>query len=334
MNPAGFNDFARTFEHRDVAMLHLGLLLCNAMPLPQALRQIAVTAEDRKVKVAAARAAELMAAGNPAAEVFARSEMKAFTPQARYILASPLAEDLKGRLLSGWRFNKTSAFAVLQHLYYPAQILLFGMLVVFSLAMFVLPQFREIMMGSGLKPQGVQSWVFKVFFEYDILAILFTTPVVFIFLLAAVFFVSKTFFGAYKSFDELNLLRLLKAVPAADRFKVLETMAAPHNFPRLGGQLKTFARAVNNGEQIVPACREAGLDGMMAWFIQLSAGHDENSVILEQGAQLLESRVSCAIERSSRLLEIFSVLLLGLGFGLITWTIFQTMITIMMGAIA
>jgi len=334
MNPASFYAFAITFEQREVSMLHLGLLLCDAMPLPQALRQIAITAEDRKVKVAAARAAELMAAGNSASDVFARSEMKAFSPRARYILASPLTEDLKGRLLSGWRFNKTSAFAVLEHLYYPAQILVFGMLVVFFLAMFVLPQFREIMMGSGIEPQGVQSWVFKVFFEHDILAILFAAPAVFVVLMAVVFFVSKTFFGAYKSFDELNLLRLLKAVPAADRFKVLEVMAAPHNFPRLGVKLKAFARAINNGEEIIPACREAGLDSAMAWFVQLSAGHDENSLILEQGAQMLESQVNCALERSGRMLEIFSVLMLGLGFGLITYTVFQSMITIMMGAIS
>ena len=162
----------------------------------------------------------------------------------------------------------------------------------------------------------------------------FLAPVGIAAILAMVFYLGKFLFGAYDSYDQLNLFRMLSQIPSDQRFRVLEVMAAPHNFPRLAKPLKAFARAVNNGESIVPAAEKSGLDGLTSWFLQLSAIDAGSNLILEQGATMLETRVYCGLERAGRLLEIASVLLQGVLFGGVVFAVFQTMINIMLGAIA
>lgn len=334
MNAVNFPALARAFDKRTPLMFHLGVLLREKMPLPQALRQLALSADSRAIKTAAASAAERLSAGHPAAEVFAGRDMNAFPAHCRYILASPLPEETRGRLLCGWQNDGSLTFSFVQHLYYPLQILLIGLMTVLSLAMFVLPQFREILGGSGLKMTGIEKWVFDLFFSHDILEMLFAAPLVFIIAMTLIYYIARITFGTRSSLDELSLFRLLKAVPADQRFKVLEAMAAKHNFPTLHAKLKNFARAVNGGQTIVSASQEAGLSGTTAWFVQIAAATEENSPILEQGAEMLETRVSCAMQRAGSLLEIFAVLSQGLMFGLIVYTVFKAMITIMLGAIA
>ncbi len=335
MNPVNLPAVARVFDKSMPLMFHLGVLLREKMPLPQALRQMAMTADSRSIKTAAASAAEKLSAGHSASEVFAGRDMKAFPAHCRYILAAPLSEETRGRLLCGWQNDSSRAFSFIQYLGYPIQVFLIGLFMVLSLAMFVLPQFREIFAGSGLKMTGLERWVFDLFFAHDILDMLFAAPLLFIVAMMAVFYIARIIFGTRSSFDELSLFRLLSEVPADQRFKVLEVMAVKHNFPALHAKLKSFARAVNGGQAIVDASRESGLNGTIAWFVQLAAAEEEdNTSILEQGALMLETRVNCAMQRAGSLIEIFAVLSQGLMFGLIVYTVFQAMITIMLGAIA
>lgn len=323
----------QTLDTRDLPVFNLGILLRDGTSLIQALRQVAINSQHRKIKTSAARAAELLAAGNSCAEVFAGSETRGFPPHARFILASPLEDQLKGHLLSSWQQRYPSAFAFSQHLYYPAQSIAMGFLCVLSLVTFVLPQFREIMLGTGLPLDGISGWIIDTFCGSEGFLMLFFAPVGIAAILAMVFYAGKFLFGAYNAYDQLNLFRMLSQIPPAQRFRVLEIMAAPHNFPRLAKPLKAFAKAVNSGESIVPAAEKSGLDGLTSWFLQLSSIDAGSSLILEQGAILLETRVNCGLERAGRLLEVSSVLLQGVLFGAIVFTVFQTMINIMLGAI-
>ncbi len=328
-----FPALARAFDSRELSMFHLGVLLRDNVSLPHALKEISIAAENRYIKVAASRAADLLAAGNLPAEVFAGSEVRAFPAQCRYILASPLPDNLKGQLLSGWNREQSAGFAVTQHLFYPAQTLIIGSLVMISLVTFVLPQFQEILMGLRIKTLGLSQWVIDSASSADGFALAMLFPIIIVLLLTAVFYIGKVIFGAFNHFEELSLFRMLNAVSLEHRIRVLEVMAVPHNFPRLAPKLKSFASAVKNGAEIVPACRQAGLDSLTSWFIQLSATEEHGSVILEQGALLLESRVNSGLERAGRLLEIFSVLMQGVTFGIVTYSVFQVMVTIMLGAI-
>lgn len=328
-----FDALMRSLDSRDLPVFNLGILLRDGIPLVQALRQVAVNSQNRSIKNSAARAAELLAAGNACAEVFAGSETRGFPAHARFILASPLEDPLKGHLLSSWQPRYPSAFSFTMHLYYPAQSIAIGFLSMLSLVMFVLPQFREIMLGTGLPLNGISGWIIDTFCRSEALLLIFFAPFCIGAILAMVFYIGKFLFGAYDSYDQLNLFRMLSQIPSAQRFRVLEVMAAPHNFPQLARPLKAFARAVNSGESIVPAAEKSGLDGLTSWFLQLSAIDAGSSLILEQGATLLETRVNCGLERAGRLLEIASVLLQGVLFGGVIFAVFQTMINIMLGAI-
>jgi len=328
-----FDALVRSLDSRDLPVFNLGILLRDGTSLVQALRQVAVNSQNRSIKNSAARAAELLAAGNSCTEVFAGSETRGFPSHARFILASPLEDQLKGHLLSSWQPRYPSAFSFSMHLYYPAQSIAIGFLSMLSLVMFVLPQFREIMLGTGLPLNGISGWIIDTFCSSEALLLIFFAPFCIGAILAMVFYIGKFLFGTYDAYDQLNLFRMLSQIPPGQRFRVLEVMAAPHNFPRLAKPLKAFARAVNSGESIVPAAEKSGLDGLSSWFLQLSAIDAGSSLILEQGAALLETRVNCGLERAGRLLEIVSVLLQGVLFGGVIFAVFQTMINIMLGAV-
>lgn len=321
------------FADKKLAMSHLGMLLRSETPMPQALRQIALSSENRSIKVAANKTAELLASGHACPEVFSGSQAAAFPPHSRYILASPLSDNLKGHLLSDWQRRSNDEFNIVQYLYCPLQSIAVGGLTLISLFMFVLPQFREIMLGLGIRTSGLAQWMLDFASGDDGFFLAVTLPVTLLFLLVLVFFVGKSIFLVHETLDEMNFFRMLQAIPAEDRHKVMEVMSASHNFPRLSVKFKKFASAVNSGTDINVACDAAGLDDFFCWFMQLSLTAEANSEILAQGAALLESRLISSIEKAGRMVEIFSVLFQGLLFGVVVYTIFQTMISIMLGAI-
>lgn len=324
---------ARAFDSRELSMFHLGVLLRDKIPLPQALRQIAISAENKRIKTAAARAAELLASGHSPEEVFAGSETIVFPAQCRYILATPLSEELKGQLLSGWNREKSAAFALTQHLLFPFQTLVIGSMAMVALITFVLPQFREILLGLNIHEPGIAGQVINFASSADAMLLAMFFPIFMAMLLAAAFYAGKSIFHVFVHYEELSLFRMLNAVSAEHRMRVLEVMAVSHNFPKLAVKLKAFARAVNSGEDIVPASSKVGLDSFVSWFIQLAADEEHGSILLTQGSELLETRVNSGLERAGRLLEIFSVLVQGVTFGLITYSVFRVMVTIMLGAI-
>lgn len=329
-----FNYISRTsLAEKRLSMSHLGMLLRSKTPLPQALRQIALSSESRQIKIAAAKAADLLASGHDCAEVFSGSQVNVFPPHSRYILAAPLSDDLKGLLLSDWQRRSNDEFNIKQYLYQPLQSIAIGMLTLISLFMFVLPQFREIMLGLEIRTTGLAQWVIEFASGSDGFAVAVFMPLILVFLLIVVFYVGKSFFMAHETLDEMNFFRMIEKIPVEHRYKVIEIMSASHNFPRLSAKFKKFASAVNNGSEIAPACAIAGLDDFFCWFMQLSMIDEGNSEILAQGATLLESRLTCSIEKTGRLVEIFSVLIQGLLFGIVVYAIFQAMMSIMLGGI-
>ena len=336
MNPFGRGNFqflARAFDKKELAMFHLGTLLREQIPMDQALLRAASVSEHRGLKTALARAAQLLTAGSEESEVFAGKELKEIPGHYRFILATPLPDNLKGCLLSDWKRPLSSSATLVQYLYFPVQTMAVAMMTLMMLIMFVLPQFREIMMGLRIKTVGVSDWVIETSSSSDGLLLLILLPVGGLALISLVFFIGRVVFGVSHNCELLSLFNMLGVVPAEHRMKVLAVMATTHNFPRLSGKLRAFARAVNEGEQIVPAARHAGLDSFTTWFVQLAAVAETGNEILLQGASLIETRLNGSLERSGRLIEVVSVLAQGLVFGVIVYSVFKTMIVIMLAAI-
>ncbi len=336
MNPFGQGNFqalARAFDKKELGMFHLGMLLREQLPMNQALIRAAAVTEHRGLKASLARTAQLLSDGNSESEVFSAREAREIPAHYRYILASPIPDNLKGRLLSDWKRPLSSAGTLVQYLYFPVQTMAFAMMTCMVLIMFVLPQFREIMLGLRIKTIGVSDWVIEGASSSESLLFIVLLPIGGLALISLVFFLARIVFRVSQNCETLSLLSMLAAVPAEHRMRVLEIMAVKHNFPRLSGKLRAFARAVTEGEQIVPAAESVGLDSFTTWFVQLAAVSESGDEILLQGAALVETRLNGSLERSGRLIEVVSALAQGLVFGVIVYSVFKTMVVIMLAAI-
>lgn len=318
-------------------IFHLGMLLSEQRSLPVALRELAAFSGNRRVKAAAASAAERLAAGQNCEEVFASGEMGAFGGFARYILAAPMADKTKGRILSSWKRRSGSFVEVSGQLVYCFQSLAIGLLSCISLIFFVLPQFSEIMRGLKLKvAPGVMSlhlWLLE-FVSGDSLGVVFVLGLLVVGAMGIAILLARRFFKVREIIDEVNLFNLLRVVEPAERCGVIELMAVSSNFPKLHKKLRIFAASLRQGEDLPGACQKAGLGSLTSWFLQMAMINDADETTLAQGAALLETTYEMSMIRTTRVAEIVSVGGQGLVFGLFAYVVFQSMITIMLGAMS
>ncbi len=318
-------------------LFHLGMLLNSGISLPEALKDLSDFSGNLRLKNASLHAASMLAAGNPPSEVFAADQMRVFTGFARFILASPLSDSIKGRLLSNWKRNGKSYAEISKSLFYCVQSLLIGLMTCMTLLIFVLPQFREIMSGLKLTPDSdsfnLSLWFLDLLGSSEmtglvLLGFLFTTGIAFIVL------AGQKIFKTSEIVEEVNLFYLLNAVNFEDRLRTLEIMAVSHNFPRSFNRLKAFATALRESGNANQACKKAGLDQFLSWFLNLAFTQGSDDRIISQGALLLETRYQCSIEKTTRLAEIFSVAGQGIIFGFVAFVVFQMMNQILLGVIS
>ena len=87
----------QTLDTRDLPVFNLGILLRDGTSLIQALRQVAMNSQNRKIKTSAAGLPNCLP---PEIRVrrFLPVQRPGFPPHARFILASPLEDQLKGHL--------------------------------------------------------------------------------------------------------------------------------------------------------------------------------------------------------------------------------------------
>jgi hypothetical protein len=247
-------------------LFHLGTLLANGVPLPQALKEIAVVSDNSRLKSAAVRAAGQLASGLTCREVFAGNDTRVFTAFARYILATPLPDEIKGRLLADWNPVKGFSFLISRELFYAVQSLGIGLFCSLALIVFVFPQFREILYGFDLMAAGNGSSLIELlnYISESGTGLITVVGLVFLAAVIAASFVVIRVSKTGETMDELNLFRLLKSVKQQDRLLVIDLMAVPHNFPRLHQSLKKFTVELKNSGDISSSCRMAGISSFCA----------------------------------------------------------------------
>lgn len=318
-------------------LFHLGMLLDSGISLPEALKDLSDFTGNSRLKNASLRAASMLAAGNPPSDVFSVDQMRVFTGFARFILASPLSDLIKGRLLAYWKRKGKSYGEISKSLFYCIQSLLIGLMTCMTLFIFVLPQFREIMYGLKLSPEphsfNFSYWFIELLGSSDMSGLV-VTGLLFSAGIAFMVFAGQKIFKTSEIVEEVNLFYLLNAVDFHDRLKTLEIMAVSHNFPRSFNRLKTFAVTLREEGDVNQACKKAGLDQFLSWFLSLAFTEGSDTRIIAQGALLLETRYQCSIEKTTRIAEIFSVAGQGIIFGLVAIVVFQLMNQILLGVIA
>lgn len=317
-------------------LFHLGLLLNSGITLSEALKELSDYSGNARIRLASLRAAGMLASGRAPEEVFAGNEMRVFTGFARYILAAPVSDKLKGQLLANWKRKSNRYIEIGKSLFYCVQSLLIGLFTCMTLFMFVLPQFKEIMYGLKVvyDPEkfNFALWFINFFGASD-MSVLALAGMLIIAIVGLMIIVGSKFFKTAELIEEVNLFNLLVAVDYNHRLTALEVMAVSHNFPKSFNRLKTFATSLRQEGDVSIACQKASLNKFLCWFLQLAFTDNSDDRIITQGALLLETRYLCGIEKVTRLAEIFSVLGQGLVFGLIATVVFQLMNQILLGAI-
>lgn len=327
------------FKARGIAdnIFHLGMLLGENRSLPVALRELAAFSGNSRLKAAAASAAERLAAGQNCEEVFASGDMGAFGNFARYILAAPMPDKTKGRLLSSWKRRSGSFVEVSGQLVYCFQSLAIGLLSCVSLIFFVLPQFSEIMRGLRIKvapgAMSLHLWLLELV-SGDSLVVVFFLGLLVTGAIGIAVFIARRLFKVREIIDEMNLFNLLMVVEPEERCAVMELMAVSSNFPKLHRKFKSFATSLRQGEDLPGACQKAGLGTLTSWFLQMAMTSEVGADTLSQGVTLLETTYEMSMVRTTRVAEIVSVGGQGLVFGLFAYVVFQSMITIMLGAMS
>lgn len=315
----------RLLGHVSASIIQLGMLLRKGMPLAEALYRVSLSSASQRLKVVAGLAARRLASGEGCDKVFAGSDMAIFPAAARYILASPLKDETKGRLIADWKYRHRSSFRFESALVYPVVSLCMAAMTSLALYMFVFPQMREIFMGLKVKGTPFVDWMLYRcgggWFLWD-----FAFVVAFVFLLQLVVYVSRRISRFPQKVDEMNLLRMLAVLPLEERVQAIDVMSVKYNFPALHERFRRFARSLRAGSDIGSAGKESGVSDMLTWFVVLGL-HEENSEVklLDEAADYFNASVESSVTKTVSMIEVTSTLFLAAVFGSTAYALMQMM---------
>ncbi len=302
----------------------LSQLLASGRPMINSLQNIAASSRSMAIRKAAQKASDLLQQGNTSAEVFRSPALNVFPAYARYILACPLSDQQKGKLLAGWMNGRVVFDINPLALFYPLQTFAVGVMCSTSLALLVLPQFREIMMGMKVKPpfffELMQMFEISLFNPYFYLFIGFVGAVLLILALCM-----KRLFTMKKTGDYIALLSILKELPPEDRLKVFSVLGTPVLFQNEHKMLKTFSQELEQGTSLNEACDRAGLPLHLRWFVMMGFESENSSEMLEHGCMLFRSTWVAKMEMVMVVMEIVVMITMGLIFGLMLGSVFSAM---------
>lgn len=309
------------------AIFMLGTMLENGRSLIEALEAMAFSSRNFRLRDAAFKAADMLKQGNSPETVFRNNEFFVFPPYVRYILACPLDDSIKGRILSSWNREGASHSTDLQSFYYPLQTLVVGMLSSMAIFLFVLPQFKEIMHGLQVQPDPV----LKFFFSLDLNFTLVGLSAVGLIAILTIFI--KWLIGMKKYGDYVNLLSVLSAVPLEDRSKVLSVLGSRVLFPSQYRSIKTFSGLLESGKTVNDSCELARFPVVLRWFLVMGFESENSTEMLKDGSFLLANAYQGKRKISVNIIEIFCILLMGICFGTLIYAVFSGITQLMQGAI-
>ncbi|GAB4279796.1 MAG: hypothetical protein Kow0029_23870 [Candidatus Rifleibacteriota bacterium] len=298
----------------------LGAMLEKGNSLIKALDSISASTRDGRIREACLVASDRLKQGVAPESVF--RELNVFPPYARYILACPMRDNLKGKLLLAQCRTRSASFREFQSLFLPVQTFAIGGLSSMTLLMFVVPQLNEILRNQGLRPSPFLSFLTDgggFFAELTIICIV----------IAFVFVFLKWVLDLNSSSDYLNLLNLFTVLDKNERLHVIKFLGSKILYPREYEKIKAFAVNLGAGLNIEDAGERAQLPMYIRWFLTLGNECEDSSEIIQNGRYLLENAYETRRKIMINILEILSVLILGVLFGTIIYTVFSTMIQIM-----
>lgn len=324
-----FNSLFR--ETKNSIIFSLGRLLSGGRSLINSLENVAVSSRDLHWRNGLLKAADLLKQGQNPEQVFRNAELYMLPPAVRYILGSPVPERQKGQLITGWVNGQLSFTFNFFTLFYPFQTFAVGTMTAMSLAMFVLPQFREIIMGLRVKLSpflsmmlGTEGYLFSPMM--GILALL----------IAAIALVFYLVLGRSLNLrvisDYACLLSMLEATDAEFRPEAFKIFGSRILFPSQFTQIKSFAAALSAGKSPAEAGEVSGIPAYINWFISLGLEGKNSTEMLSQGVMLLRESWVDRFEVFMTFLEAFVTVALGSFFGLSIYLVFAVMSSILQGA--
>ncbi|KAF1083581.1 MAG: hypothetical protein GQF41_0359 [Candidatus Rifleibacterium amylolyticum] len=337
MNAAGLffsaESLRRLLANNSESFMELGLLMRKGIPMAEALHRVSRSARSHRLKNAANLASIRLNSGESSDKVFAASDMAVFPPAVRYILAAPMQDQIRGMLIADLQQRPAGDFNFEATLFYPVMSMGVGMLTLLSLYMFVLPQMREIFLGLRIKSSPFIAMVFDLCGEGSLLFIIFFVSIFAGFLYLA-FVLARRMTDFSRKRDEMNLLRMLAAVPAERRLTVTDLMAVKHNFPSQHANFRQLARGIADGMDVAAASRAAGISDGLAWFFALAV-HDcgTESRLLMQAYEYYHASIKNSNEKTVTMIEVTSTLLLSTTFGAFAYALVEMMNAICIGTI-
>ena len=326
-------NFVEIFNQKSEIVFTLAKLLEGGKPLPEALESLAFSCRDSQFRDAAMLAVDRLKNGYPPEEAFSSQTLFAFPTYCRYILSCPVADELKGKMLAGWLDGRIHFSIPPANIFYPIQTLGIGLLTATSTVMFVLPQFKEIMLSMRIEPTPFLKLLFM--FEISLSNPIF---LVFLALVGLAIFALRSIIRRLMSLqeipDQIVLLSILEAVDLKDRAKALALLGNKILLPRESGRAKVVAESLMAGKSIAEACETAQVPVRVSWFLSLGLESENSAEMLGQGKEFFRNLFNTRMELLVSFMEVAVILILGTTFGSMIYGIFEMMSLILQRSIS
>lgn len=306
------------------SVFSLAQILEQGRPLIDALQSVAVSTRKIRLRDAFLIAVDRLKQGISPTEIFSSRDLSVIPADVRYILSAPISDRQKGNLIRGM-INGRTVFALnYMSFFYPFQTFAIGFLTATSTMLFVLPQFREILLGSGIEPPPLLK--FLLGFDFN-----FFSPAIGLFFVGAIllvvvgFLVLRHLFGLRKIGDYVSFLSILQALPPDERVAVLPVLGSRVLLPARYAGIKKLSSSLASGDSVEQACTSAGLPSYISWFVQIGLTGQNSTEMLEHGCNLLRNNWACRSEIILQMLEVTVVITLGGFFGTLNYAVFESM---------
>ncbi|RCK80496.1 MAG: General secretion pathway protein F [Candidatus Ozemobacter sibiricus] len=309
---------APAFDHeRRETLALVGCALASGTPLPKALAVAAQQASWPAGRAAFAFLREGLAQGQPLRDLLTQAGCQCLPASFRAVLGADLADREKGAVLvaqAAVQEGNTSQLAK-DLVYVVVQIAIAGQVLI-AMAMFVLPQFKEIFLGMQLE----LPWTTQVLLEVsDALFVWSPLLVPGLLMVAGLISLSrKPWFpylwrGPQRLREMAIILRLLPEVAPHRVPYILSVIGHPLLLPLTGHAFRAYGEALARQESPRAALAPLGADPLVACLLHLGHSEGRSPQVLREGVRLLETRLR--FERQRFLLAVENLLLLGIGLG-------------------
>lgn len=313
-----------------------GVNLASGVPLLQTLDISRQSMPWQPYRMAMDALYSALGQGQPLIEALKRQECRALPAFVLVILASDLTDIEKGNLLR-LRYAKADSDIpfLAGSLAYPAVELLIAIQTCFALLMFVLPQFKEIFLGLHVQLPFITQMLLAASDVMVTWWFVFGPILMLIIFFGAALWRTPGFKRLFRRFvgiqhlDFVEILRILAEIPPNDVDRVLNTISLPVIMPFSADMFRDFKNALGSGQPVDQVLARHHFDPQVAWMIRLGLEGKGTRENFSLAADLIEARVTGALNRSAILIDTLSPLLVGAFVGFVTVSVFLPMVDLL-----